>query len=142
MRAEVEGGVGWMEKSGALGGQHTVYVAELEGMRMVLSTCSGLQPLPYPSTLHLCLDNQAAVRHPKSPRPNSGQHSRLAIRALVEKMRNTHPSMAIRASWVPGHANVEGNERANARPRPPPWLERSPLPGRAGALGVRRGGAW
>ena len=115
MRAEVEGGVGWMEKSGALGGQHTVYVAELEGMRMVLSACSGLQPLPYPSTLHLCLDNQAAVRHPTSPRPNSGQHSRLAIRALVEEMRNTHPLMAIRVSWVPGHADVEGNERADAR---------------------------
>ncbi|TNY16893.1 hypothetical protein DMC30DRAFT_450229, partial [Rhodotorula diobovata] len=104
-----------MERSGALGGQHTVYVAKLEGMRMVLSACSGLQPLPYPSTLHLCLDNQAAVRHPTSPRPNSGQHSHLAIRALVEEMRDTHPLMAIRVSWVPGHADVEGNERADAR---------------------------
>ncbi|TNY16896.1 hypothetical protein DMC30DRAFT_176497 [Rhodotorula diobovata] len=30
--------VGWKEKSSALGGQHMVYVARLEGMRMVLST--------------------------------------------------------------------------------------------------------
>ncbi|TNY17099.1 hypothetical protein DMC30DRAFT_331355, partial [Rhodotorula diobovata] len=98
-------------------GSDPVYVTQLQGMRMVLSVCSGLQPLPYPSTLHLCLDNQATLRQLTLPRPKSGQHSCLAICALVEEMRSTHPLVAIWEMWAPGHTNVEGNKRADTRAR-------------------------
>ncbi|GAA5858754.1 hypothetical protein JCM9279_001441 [Rhodotorula babjevae] len=113
LRAVFEGEELWQEKSAALGRQHTVYRGELEGMRMLLSKMSTLTPPPHPITLHLCLDNQAAALHPSSPQPTSGQPARLEIRRLAHELKETHPLMTIVVSWVPGHAKVEGNERAD-----------------------------
>ncbi|GAA5919357.1 hypothetical protein JCM8208_007382, partial [Rhodotorula glutinis] len=115
LRAVFDGEELWQEKSAALGGQHTVYRGELEGVRMILSKITTLTPSPtQPFTLHICLDNQAAALHPTSPTPSSGQPARLAIRRLVHELRETHPVMTIAVSWVPGHAEIEGNERADA----------------------------
>ncbi|GAA5944828.1 hypothetical protein JCM3775_007321 [Rhodotorula graminis] len=106
----------WQEKSAALGGQHTVYRGELEGLRMLLSKMRTLTPSStQPFTLHLCLDNQAAALHPSSPRPTSGQPAHLEIRRLARELKETHPMMTVIVSWVPGHAEVEGNERADAQ---------------------------
>ncbi|GAA5854175.1 hypothetical protein JCM9279_006164 [Rhodotorula babjevae] len=113
LRAVFEGEELWQEKSAALGGQHTVYQGKLKGMRMLLSKMSTLTPPPHPFTLHLCLDNQAAALHPSSLQPTSGQPARLEIRQLAHELKETHPLMTIVVSWVPGHAEVEGNERAD-----------------------------
>ena len=115
LRAVFDGEELWQERSAALGGQHTVYRGELEGMRMLLAKMTTLTPPLHPFTLHLCLDNQAAALHPSSPRPTSGQPARLEIRRLAHELKETHPLMTIVVSWVPGHADVEGNERADAR---------------------------
>ncbi|GAA5857551.1 hypothetical protein JCM9279_000211, partial [Rhodotorula babjevae] len=113
LRAVFEGEELWQEKSAALGGQHTVYWGKLEGMRMLLSKMSTLTPPPHPFTLHLCLDNQAAALLHSSPQPTSGQPAHLEIRRLAHELKETHPLMTIVVSWVPGHAEVKGNERAD-----------------------------
>ncbi|BGP43091.1 hypothetical protein JCM10449v2_007109 [Rhodotorula kratochvilovae] len=93
--------------------QQTVYVGELEGLRLALHTLTTLPPLPFPSTAHLCANNQAAVLHPTSPAPSSGQHLCLAIRAPAQELKTAHPNLCVSISWVPGHAGIEGNERAD-----------------------------
>ncbi|BGP44109.1 hypothetical protein JCM10450v2_008331 [Rhodotorula kratochvilovae] len=96
-----------------LGTLQTVYVAELEGLRLALATLATSPPLTEPTTVLVAIDNQAVLLQPTSPAPTSGQQHRLAVRALLLKLKRTHPMLELRLRWVPGHRNVAGNERTN-----------------------------
>ncbi|KAJ5543821.1 reverse transcriptase [Penicillium frequentans] len=79
---------------------HTVYAAELEGIRLALQ-------------LFLRGDGQrnTAIRACAHLQRSSGQHTVREISCLVEALRGIGCHVRIR--WIPGHVGVAGNERAD-----------------------------
>lgn len=94
---------------------HTVYAAELEGIRLALQLFlrgDGQRNTGQtPRTTTIFTDNQAAIRACAHPQRSSGQHTVREISCLVEALRGIGCHVRIR--WIPGHVGVAGNERAD-----------------------------
>ncbi|KAJ5993178.1 hypothetical protein N7451_008902 [Penicillium sp. IBT 35674x] len=94
---------------------HTVYAAELEGIRLALQLFlrgDGKRNADQtPRTATIFTDNQAAIRACAHSQRSSGQHTVREISCLVEALRGIGCHVRIR--WIPGHVGVAGNERAD-----------------------------
>ena len=114
---EGEAGVVYRELYKGLGQQQTVYAGELGGITIALAAlhANGTQQ-PYPDTpyaAHLLIDNQSAVLGTCDPFKGPGQHQRLANRSLYLQIGRDLPHIDLQIHWVPGHVEIEGNERAD-----------------------------
>ncbi|GAA5972405.1 hypothetical protein JCM8115_004325 [Rhodotorula mucilaginosa] len=95
-------------------GQHfEIYDAELEGLRIALSSAAQFMPTSHKNALHILADNLSAVQRPIDPRSSPGQTIRLAIRQSLLSMEETHPMVRVVVHWVPGHVGIDGNEEAD-----------------------------
>lgn len=92
--------------------EHTVYEAELVG------TILGLELLrkalkPSVRKASIALDNQAAVRACRSRHHGPGQYLLGLVRNQVDRIKAKFPQVQLVIRWVPGHMDVEGNEKAD-----------------------------
>ena len=64
-------------------------------------------------TWHIYTDSQAAIRAIDKPQRQSGQAIINEILDYADEIMRTHPQSRIIMTWIPGHAEIEGNERAD-----------------------------
>ncbi|KAI9043120.1 uncharacterized protein KD926_004623 [Aspergillus affinis] len=85
----------------------TVYVGELEGVKMALKWAEA-------APITVFSDSQAAIQAVQNPGRPSGQY---VLRAIYERIRTLRGSGLqqedIELRWIPAHIGIEGNERAD-----------------------------
>ncbi|GAA5959568.1 hypothetical protein JCM10213_008943, partial [Rhodosporidiobolus nylandii] len=104
-------------RSRELGQYQGVYQGELEALRIAFTSIPTFLDPSSTARVRIFADNQSAVSLPFDPRPTSAQHLRLAIRQAAHALNATHPYVRVRLYWVAGHAEVAGNEEADALAR-------------------------
>ncbi|GAA5963395.1 hypothetical protein JCM10213_008311, partial [Rhodosporidiobolus nylandii] len=104
-------------RSREMGQYQGVYQGELEALRIAFTSLPSFLPPSSTARVRTFADNQSAVTLPFDPRPTSAQHLRLAIRRAAHALNKTHPYVCVRLYWVAGHAEVAGNEEADALAR-------------------------
>jgi ribonuclease HI len=90
---------------------HNVYAAELTAIRMAITTFQEM--MDKYSNIYIFTDNQAAIQAVDTPTRQSGQNIIEEILDTIEKIHEYTPNCNIHIEWVPGHKNIEGNERAD-----------------------------
>ena len=65
------------------------------------------------NTIWIFIDNQAAIRRCTKPHPSPGQHLSLQIIENLQTILDMRPNTRVNIQWVPGHAEVLGNEIAD-----------------------------
>ncbi|GAA6044156.1 hypothetical protein JCM8097_004883 [Rhodosporidiobolus ruineniae] len=104
----------WAKSAVSMGQCQGVYAGELLGIQAALELLPSLfPPSPNPQHFIILADNSSAITAPFDPRPSSGQHIRLRSLDLLQKLFQTHPRASLQLMWVPGHANVAGNDEAD-----------------------------
>ena len=105
----------WGEKTRVLGYQQTVYGGELDGVNMALTyALQRAQERPLPtSSIIIFADNQSAVTKACAPTSSAGQQQRQDNLHLLNSLLEIAPQLTVELHWVPGHVDVEGNERAD-----------------------------
>ena len=98
------------------GGVCDSFTAELHGLRLALehiATPGRGYAIPAKPELRFLTDSQSAIRHlaagPWSQRTLLGQQ----VWAAMQAVARAHPGAHITVAWVPGHVDLEGNERAD-----------------------------
>ena len=92
-----------------IGLSQLVYNSELEGTTLAIKYASRVAARG--QNFQVYSDNQAGLYRLKSPSDNLGQDYQ--IRAITAAKRILAKGAIITLNWVPGHTNVEGNERAD-----------------------------
>lgn len=93
-----------------LGQNQLVYNGELEGATQAIEYAARIaKPGLH---FHIYSDNQAGLWRLKKPSDNPGQACQ--IRAINAAKQLTNKQAEITLHWVPGHTDLEGNERADA----------------------------
>lgn len=122
---------------------HTVYEAEAVGLTLAASLLATEPDPTFPVTIFV--DNQAVIQSGEHPSTKPGHHIIRKFHSSLSRLRNTTPidKWQVTLQWLPGHANIPGNELAdqeakkaaegpqsNSRPnRLPPYLRKNGLPG-------------
>lgn len=97
--------------------ESNVYAAELYGIYMALKRTYDLlrrsagRNRPLLRRIVVFSDSQSALLSCRRPDRQSGQHILETIAALISKLRKREIQIELR--WIPGHADVEGNEVAD-----------------------------
>jgi len=98
----------WKTREFPLDKGHEVFDAELLGVvrAVQLAEIVGDQ-----KPVTILLDSQAAIARPRHTQPGPGQALVIQAHALAKILHARGRQPTVR--WVPGHAGVEGNERAD-----------------------------
>ncbi|KAG8963227.1 hypothetical protein FRC05_004907, partial [Tulasnella sp. 425] len=105
------------ERSVGLGNQTEVYDAELYGLQLGASLAVELalatRQDSHPSIrhLHFFADNDSAVGRVTEHSTKKGQSHAEAFWRCMLTFLDADPSHTVEISWVPGHQDVDGNER-------------------------------
>jgi ribonuclease HI len=91
--------------------QFNVYTAELTAIH--LATKLLWNHVEY-RTCRIYIDSQAAIRAIDHPRRQSGESIIRDILDSIDEITNEHPDLRFEIVWIPGHAEIEGNEMADA----------------------------
>ena len=98
----------WKTEEIPLGKKLKVFDAELHDVCSALEIAERLKSEERTTVF---LDSQAAIRRLQHTEPEPGQE--LAMRAQATARRLQAQQVEVTVQWVPGHAGVEGNERAD-----------------------------
>jgi ribonuclease HI len=90
--------------------QFNVYGAELTAINLGITQWIDHRSA-YPNC-HIFTDSQAACASIEKPKRQSGQAIIAAILNQIDSVTNSGSQMKI--TWIPGHMEIEGNERADA----------------------------
>lgn len=66
----------------------------------------------YPN-VYIFTDNQSTIQTIESPKRQSGQYIIKGILDIIDRIYAIKPARKIHIEWVPGHENIDGNERAD-----------------------------
>ena len=59
------------------------------------------------------VDNQSSIRAIDKPKQQSGQYIIRNILQTLDELQNQRPSLEFKIEWVPGHMDIDGNEKAD-----------------------------
>ena len=90
---------------------HNVYAAELTAIQMAVSLFE--EQIEKYKNIYIFTDNQSAIQTMESPKRQSGQYIIKGILDIIDRTYATEPTCNIHIEWVPGHKNIDGNERAD-----------------------------
>ena len=90
---------------------HNVYAAELMAIQMAVFLFEK-RIEEYPN-VHIFTDNQSAIQTIESPKRQSGQYIVKGILDIIDRVYAVKPTCNVHIEWVPGHQNIDGNERAD-----------------------------
>ena len=88
-----------------------VYAAELTGIHLAVKM-AGKSPEQY-DKCYIYVDNQSSIQAIDKPKQQSGQYIIRNILQSLDELQNQRPSLEFRIEWVPGHMNIDGNEKAD-----------------------------
>jgi ribonuclease HI len=103
--------------------QHTVFEGELVGAILALHS---IRPTRRAQAVTIAMDNQAAIRALAKPGRKPGQHLIVTFHRLLNRLLSKSPRLSVRLTWIPGHANIPGNEKADENAREAAVGESSP----------------
>ena len=63
--------------------------------------------------VYIFTDNQSTIQAVDSPKRQSGQYIVKEILDTINRIHQAKPCSTIHIEWVPGHMNINGNERAD-----------------------------
>ena len=90
--------------------RHTVYEAELVGLLLAAHLLLGLLSFHVASC---AADNTACLRAIRNRRPHPAHYLVDELLHDLDKMKRRHPGARLTLRWIPGHRDLEGNERAD-----------------------------
>ena len=90
--------------------QFNVYAAELTAMNLAVELA---QESAEHTTWHIFADSQAAIRGVQKSRKQSGQSIIKEFLDITDQAMEENPQLQIKITWIPGHAKIEWNERAD-----------------------------
>ena len=91
---------------------HTnVYAAELTAIHLGIKM-AGKSPEQY-DKCYIYVDNQSSIQAIDKPKQQSGQYIVRNILQSLDELQNQRPSLEFRIEWVPGHMDIDGNEKAD-----------------------------
>ena len=91
--------------------QYNVYTAELAALQLAIET---LRDDHEQIEWRIFTDSQAAIKATDNPHRQSGQAIIKDFLDRVDDISDKYPHLHIKIIWIPGHAEIEGNERADA----------------------------
>ena len=91
--------------------QYNVYTAELAALQLAIET---LRDDHEQIEWRIFTDSQAAIKATNNPHRQSGQAIIKDFLDCVDDISDKYPHLHIKIIWIPGHAEIEGNERADA----------------------------
>ena len=96
-----------------LGGemQFNVYTAEITAMQLALERVWNPQATP---SCRIYTDSQTAIKAIERPRRQSGQSIIKDLLDCIDETMDKNGCLQIDIIWIPGHSEIQGNERADA----------------------------
>ena len=91
---------------------YNVYAAELTAIHLAVTQWH-THAVDFPNC-YIFTDSQAAGTSIQKPRRQSGQSIIAAILDHIDDIINKHPHRKLTVVWIPGHCNIEGNERTDS----------------------------
>ena len=91
--------------------QYNVYTAELAALQLAIET---LRDDHEQIEWRIYTDSQSAIKATNNPHRQSGQTIVKDFLDCVDDINDKYPHLHIKIIWIPGHAEIEGNERADA----------------------------
>ncbi|KAJ1309299.1 hypothetical protein OPQ81_004961 [Rhizoctonia solani] len=99
---------------GGIGPRSEIFDAEMLGIALAMKECNLFARNHHIKHIRLFSDNQAAVRSIIDVQSHSAQYASIIFRTAAFEFLDANPNHTIDVRWIPGHANIPGNERANA----------------------------
>jgi len=90
---------------------HNVYAAELEGIGLMGKILQ--QSIENYTQCLMHMDSQAAIKAIGKPKHQSGQATIKRTLDILDNVKRRKPNVKIPIKWVPGHQDIEGNEKAD-----------------------------
>ncbi|KAG8713231.1 hypothetical protein FRC08_013528 [Ceratobasidium sp. 394] len=97
----------------SIGPRADIYDAEMSALALAAHAACTLATQSSTHEIHFYTDNQAALKEVCNLRPHPGQYASILFRKAVDQYLNADNSNSIQIHWVPGHAGIPGNERAD-----------------------------
>jgi hypothetical protein len=73
---------------------------------------AGKSPEQY-DTCYIFVDNQSSIQAIDKPKQQSGQYIISNILESLDELQAQRPNLEFRIEWVPGHMDIDGNEKAD-----------------------------
>ncbi|KAE9387182.1 hypothetical protein BT96DRAFT_838015, partial [Gymnopus androsaceus JB14] len=89
---------------------HEVYEGKYVGLILALHLACQWLTL---EKLSIWIDNTAAITATDSDSSRPSHYLLNFFHSLLIQLQTIHPNAKVLISWVPGHANIEGNKRAD-----------------------------
>ena len=89
--------------------QFNVYTAELTALQLAIKQLGNHSEY---RTCRIYIDSQAAIKAIDRPRRQSGQSIIKDILDSINEVTSEHTHLQFEIIWIPGHTEIEGNERA------------------------------
>jgi ribonuclease HI len=91
--------------------QYNVYTAELAALQLAIEI---LRDYHERTEWRIFTDSQAAIKAINNPYRQSGQAIINDFLDCIDDIKDKYPHLRIKIIWIPGHAMIDGNERADA----------------------------
>src|SRR5256714_5548703 len=65
------------------------------------------------TNVYIFTDNQSTIQTVEAPTQQSGQYIITKILDIIDRIHEVKPACNVHIEWVPGHKDVEGNEKAD-----------------------------
>jgi ribonuclease HI len=90
--------------------QFNVYTTELIAVQLAIKQLGNHSEY---RTCRIYIDSQAAIKAIDRPRRQSGQSIIKDILDSIDEVTSEHTHLQFEIIWIPGHTEIEGNERAD-----------------------------
>jgi len=102
---------------------HTVFEGELIGAILAVHS---IRATRRSRNITIAIDNQATIQALAKPNRKPGQHLVIAFHHLLARLLAKSPRLSIHLTWIPGHADIPGNQVADEQARAAAAGESSP----------------